>query len=245
MTKKSWYRTWFDSPYYHILYQNRDKKEAANFIDNILRELQPKPDARFLDLACGNGRHSIFVNEKGYNVTGVDLSENNIRQARKYESDTLSFRVHDMREPFLQNGFDFVLNLFTSFGYFETDEENLRVLKAANTNLVDGGILVIDFMNVTKVAKKLRTDERLEFNGIEFEISRRVENDLIEKQIVVHDGGKKYNFKEKVAAFSKDAFHKYLRLSGFEIVNTFGNYKLDPFDASESERLILIAKKTQ
>src|SRR6056297_3517415 len=108
MTKKSWYRTWFDSPYYHVLYQNRDKREAANFIDAILRELDPNPNANFLDLACGNGRHSIFVNQKGYKVTGVDLSRNNIQEAKKHENPTLHFDVHDMRQPYSKKSFDFV-----------------------------------------------------------------------------------------------------------------------------------------
>lgn len=243
MSKKSWYRTWFDSPYYHILYQNRDKREAATFIDAILQELNPPGDAKFLDLACGNGRHSIFVNQKGFEVTGVDLSVNNIREAKNHESDTLHFDVHDMREPYLKGAFDFVLNLFTSFGYFQSKDENLNVLKSANFNLVRGGTLVIDFLNVDQVAKKLKSKEKLEFNGIVFEISRRVQNDLIEKHITVHDGCEKHQFVEKVAAFSKASFEKYLGLSGFEIVNTFGNYYLDPFDPSKSERLILIAKK--
>ncbi|MBC7524978.1 MAG: methyltransferase domain-containing protein, partial [Flavobacterium sp.] len=115
---KTWYASWFDSPYYHILYKDRNYREAQIFMDNLTRYLNLPEKAKVLDLACGKGRHSIYLNQLGFEVTGVDLSENSILEAKKNENESLHFNVHDMRNPFHQK-FDAIFNLFTSFGYFE------------------------------------------------------------------------------------------------------------------------------
>src|SRR5690606_8758177 len=113
-----WFKDWFNSPYYHLLYNHRDENEAIFFLDNLIAKLQPKPDARILDLACGRGRHAVYLRTKGFDVTGVDLSPENIRLAATTAGERLHFYVHDMRYLLLSNYFDLVLNLFTSFGYF-------------------------------------------------------------------------------------------------------------------------------
>ena len=82
--KKKWFESWFDTPYYHLLYKHRDDKEAHKFIKNLMQFLKIDKDQNILDLACGKGRHSIFLNKLGYRVTGVDLSSQNILQAQKY-----------------------------------------------------------------------------------------------------------------------------------------------------------------
>jgi len=120
---KKWFQHWFNSPYYHILYQQRDHAEAEFFIDNLCAYLKPAANARLFDIACGRGRHSIYFNSKGFDVTGIDLSIASIKYAKQYENKQLHFYVHDMRYLFYVNYFDIALNLFTSFGYFETDQE--------------------------------------------------------------------------------------------------------------------------
>ncbi len=243
MDSKAWYRSWFNSPYYHILYKNRDVVEAANFIDRLLKYLNPNPSAQFLDLACGKGRHSIYINQKGFDVRGVDLSPENIRQANTSENETLHFNVHDMRLPYLPESFDYVLNLFTSFGYFDSIEENRKVLTAAHHNLIPKGILLIDFLNVNRVMQKLVKDETQEIDGISFRISRNIVDGMIEKKIRVEDNGKTIQFQERVKALNRQDFIGMLGLSNFEILDTFGNYNLEKFDELDSERLIIIARK--
>src|SRR5690554_3145970 len=144
---KNWFVEWFDTDYYHILYKDRDYKEAALFIDNITSYLNLPDNAKVLDLCCGKGRHSSYLNTLGFDVLGVDLSENSIAEAKKNENDSLHFKTHDMREPVGQK-FDAVFNLFTSFGYFENGQDNLSTLKAIQESLLDDGFAVIDFMNV-------------------------------------------------------------------------------------------------
>ena len=111
-----WFESWFDSPYYHVLYKNRDFSEAELFIDKLIQLIEPTKASRVLDLACGKGRHSIYLNKKGFDVTGIDLSEKSIACAKTAENETLHFYMHDMRKLFRTNYFDVVLNLFTSFG---------------------------------------------------------------------------------------------------------------------------------
>ena len=108
-----WFEDWFDSPYYHLLYKNRDYSEAESFIDNLISFLKPEEGSRFLDLGCGKGRHSIYLNKKGFDVTGIDLSENSIAAAKEFENEQQNFYVHDMRKLFRTNYFDCVVNLFT------------------------------------------------------------------------------------------------------------------------------------
>ncbi len=242
---KSWYRSWFDSPYYHLLYRHRDGQEASAFIDQIIKYFQPEPNAHFLDLACGQGRHSIQINQKGFPTSGVDLSEQNISKARQFESDDLTFHVHDMRLPFRKNAFDFALNLFTSFGYFTTTDENADVLRALHYNLKPKGKLLIDFLNITEVEKGLIHAEKLVVDDVEFEIKRKIDKGFITKQIDVRDGEERHVFHECVSALTKQDFVGLLGSTGFEILDIFGNYNLAQFDQNASPRLIFIARKIQ
>lgn len=147
ISTQSWFSSWFDTPYYHILYKDRDDEEAGRFVQNLIRFLELKKGASILDLACGKGRHAMYLNELGYQVTGADLSKNSILCAKRFQNETLRFERHDMREPFGEK-FDAVFNLFTSFGYFDNKEDNLRTVNAIKENLKPNGFAVIDFMNV-------------------------------------------------------------------------------------------------
>lgn len=243
MAHDSWYRTWFDSPYYHILYRHRDLYEAARFIDRLFKYLNPDSDAEFLDLACGKGRHSRTIAAKGYRVTGIDLSESNIREAQRHADDRLKFHIHDMREPLAPNAFDYVLNLFTSFGYFDSLEENEKVLASTAVNLKPKGKLVIDFLNAHRVISGLVPEETIHENGVRFDIHRELEAGVIRKHIRVNDGDKTHRFEERVRALTKADFSGMLSRTGFEILDIFGNYGLEKFEAEMSPRLILIARK--
>ncbi len=243
MQPKSWYRSWFDSPYYHLLYHRRDEREAAQFIDRLLRYFGPKPESHFLDLPCGRGRHSLHIHKRGFQVTGLDLAPKNIAQASESAAPGLTFDVHDMREPYRTEGFDFVLNLFTSFGYFSEVEQNMDVLRAAWTNLKPKGKLLIDFLNAEPTIRGLRSAERIEIDGIVFEISRHFRDGTISKTIEVTDGAEVHTFEENVLALRRPEFSAMLRRAGFEILDSFGNYALESYNADSSSRLILVARK--
>ncbi|WP_029034933.1 class I SAM-dependent DNA methyltransferase [Salinimicrobium terrae] len=234
-----WFSSWFDTPYYHILYKNRGDEEAQEFMQNMVEFLKLPKGASILDLACGKGRHSVYLNELGYDVTGVDLSENSISYAKQFENDTLKFYTHCMCTP-LKQKFDAVFNLFTSLGYFDEEKENLESIIAIKEEIKEGGWGVIDFMNVKKVIRELVPSEIKKVKGIDFKISRRVENGFILKDIKFEDEGEEYTFTEKVMALTLEKFRLYFFKAGIELVHTFGNYNLEPYDESTSDRLILV-----
>ena len=242
---KEWFKNWFNSDYYHILYKHRDESEAHRFIDHLCAYLNVKKDSKILDLACGKGRHALHLAKKGYQTTGVDLSEESINKAKEHAIENVKFEVHDMRKPFIEKEFDYVLNLFTSFGYFEADEENLKVLKAAAANLKPEGIFVLDFLNVKKVIPNLIANEEKTIDGIDFIINRTFNGKQIIKEILVDNGYQNHHFKEVVSALDLVALEKMANSSGLQIINIFGNYKLQDFKSQNSDRLILLMQAEQ
>lgn len=238
---QNWFSNWFDTTYYHILYKERNEKEAKFFIDNLSHYLSLEKGSKILDLACGKGRHSLYLNELGFEVTGLDLSENSIKIAKERENETLKFGVHDMRKPF-KGEFDAVLNLFTSFGYFETDEEHLQTLENIKNNVNEHGLAVLDYLNIEYVKQNLVPSETKEIDGISFKIERKIEDNFIIKDIYFKDNNQDFHFTEKVKAYSLQDFEEMMRQKEIYLLDTFGDYKLNKFYKNTSERLILIFK---
>ncbi len=258
-TQQEWYASWFDTKYYHILYGDRDHEEAAGFMRRLTESLQLDQDAHILDLACGRGRHSMYLNKLGYKVTGVDLSENSIAFAKAelsiklaqsksldpsyqtFNPSRLSFKVHDMTQP-MGEQFDAVFNLFTSFGYFETEEDNLKTICAIKSNLNRGGHAVIDFLNVPYVLRKLVVSNQKCEQGIVFHMNRRFEDGHIIKDISFEDEGSEYHYTERVKALMLSDFKRFFDKAGLELTQVYGNYQLDAYDRFDSDRLIMVVK---
>ena len=221
----AWFEDWFNSPYYHVLYQHRDEKEAEVFITNLLNTLQIPQNAEVLDLPCGKGRHALFLSQHGLDVTGADLAPESIALANKMSYEKLHFVVHDMREIIESKQYDAIFNLFTSFGYFDTFEENAKVLHAAHKMLKDNGIMVIDFMNAAKVVSKLVAEETKILDQVTFEIKRSIANNRINKNIRFKTEDKSYEYQETVAIVKEEDFLAYFDATGFEVVKQYGNYQ--------------------
>ena len=241
--EKEWFEDWFDTSYYHILYQNRNDDEARRFIHHLIDHLNLPKGAKVLDLACGKGRHSITLNELGYDVLGVDLSPNSIETASKHSNEQLSFKVHDMRERIQDHKFAAIFNLFTSFGYFTNERDNLAVLISANEMLEENGLLLIDFMNVKKVIQEMTSKETKTLNGIEFQISKYCDMQHIFKEIKFEDEGSDFHFTERVQILPFNKFEVLLQQADFKILRTFGDFNLSAFDENTSDRLIILAQK--
>lgn len=237
-----WFTTWFDSPYYHQLYSHRDENEAEYFLSRLVDHLKIPEGAKILDLACGKGRHAQFLHKLGYQVTGIDLSSNSIKEASQIGGDGLKFQVADMRQP-LPDSYDYIFNLFTSFGYFENENENLAVLKNIHQSLNEKGLFILDFLNATKLLNDLCTDESKKVDDIIFHIQKSTKNGFIEKKIDFEAEGKSHSYCEKVQLLEFSTLEKMLNATQLQIISTFGSYSLSSFDQKSSDRLIIIAQK--
>lgn len=240
-TTETWYASWFDTPFYHILYKDRNDTEAHAFMDTLTNYLNLPENGTILDLACGKGRHARYLNKIGYNVTGVDLSENSINFAKQFENQNLNFEVHDMCVPY-KNKFDAVFNLFTSFGYFDKEIDNLNTIKAIKNNLNEFGFGVIDFMNSEFVIDNLVPEETKIVDGITFNLKRYVKDGYIIKDIIFEADGKPYAFQERVRGFTLNDFETLFTQAEVHLLDVFGDYKLNKFSAKTSDRLVMIFK---
>ena len=247
MQALSWFKDWFNSPYYHQLYFNRDKAEAAAFIDKLIDHLHLEISANLLDVACGKGRHSILLAEKGFDVTGIDLSEDSIGEALKFESGHLHFFRHDMRLPFWINYFDCAFNFFTSFGYFKTAREHDNAVRTIAQSLKDHGRFVLDYLNVHYAEDHLVHHSDKEIDGVNYFITKWFDETHFYKKIVVEDDAleEPLTYTEKVAKFSLGDFTEMFAYQGLQIQEVFGDYNFANYDIKKSPRLIVIAEKVR
>jgi SAM-dependent methyltransferase len=245
MADKAWYKDWFNSPFYHKLYFERDEKEADVFIKKLIGHLQPKPASRMLDVACGKGRHSKILASMGHEVTGIDLSFDSIRIAKQYEKDNLSFFVHDMRLPFWVNYFDYAFNFFTSFGYFKTRREHDDAIRTIAKSLRPTGLLVIDYLNVHYAEEHLVHNEMKKVGDTLYDIHRWDDETHFHKKITVTDPSlpEPMSCTEKVAKFSLGDFTDMMSFQGLQVKEVFGDYDFGHYDVRKTPRLIVVARK--
>lgn len=235
-----WFEECFGVDYLRI-YQHRDETDAERVIDLIERNLRGRRIDAVLDLACGAGRHTRLLAERWWTV-GLDLSMALLRVARRETADRPYVRA-DMRElPFGGASFDLVVNLFTSFGYFDDDREHARVLTCVGEAMTPDATLVIDFLNAAQVRGSLVPyDERIE-NGITIEQRRQIspDNRFVEKTITLRERGKDYI--ERVRLLSPKDLERMLITAGFQVVELFGDYEGKSWSES-SPRTIMFARR--
>jgi SAM-dependent methyltransferase len=241
----TWFKDWFNSPYYHQLYFNRDDNEAAAFINKLIGHLKPAPASRMLDVACGKGRHSILLAEKGFDVTGIDLSDDSINEALLSQSDSLHFYKHDMRLPFWINYFDYAFNFFTSFGYFKTRREHDNAVRTIAQSIKKDGTFVMDYLNVHYAEDHLVHQSEKKIDDVNFIITKWYDETHFYKKIVVEDEelNEPLIYTEKVAKFSLGDFTEMFAYQGLQIQEVFGDYDFGNYDVKRSQRMVMIAKK--
>ena len=245
MENDPWFKDWFNSPYYHQLYFNRDEQEAAAFIDALIDYLKPAAGASMLDVACGKGRHAFHLAQKGFYVTGIDLSEDSIREALLQESENLHFYTHDMRLPFWINYFNYAFNFFTSFGYFATRREHDNSIRTIAQSIRPEGCFVMDYLNVHYAEDHLIHQFEKEIDGVNYFITKWFDETHFYKKITVEDEAlhEPLIYREKVAKFSLGDFTEMFAYQGLQIQEVFGDYAFGKYDVKKSPRLIMIAKK--
>ena len=241
MKTTDWFTSWFDTSYYHTLYKHRNDVDAQFFMRNITSFLKLPKSSHIADLPCGKGRHSVYLNSLGYKVTGGDLSANSIEHAKQFENESLDFEVWDMRDP-IEHKYDAIFNLFTSFGYFDDDNEDIAILKSIKNGLKKNGLFVLDFLNVEKVKNSLVTQEVKTIDNIEFHIKREIKDGFILKHISFIADGQQHSYTEQVKFLTLDKMQPYFEKASLKIKHVFGDYSLNKFNPSTSDRLILVAE---
>ena len=240
-----WYEEWFDRDEYELVYQQRDLTEAERVADLIEQLAQPAPDAEILDVGCGRGRHARVLARRGYEVTGLDLSEHAIEQARRRTAEEgldVTYRVQDMREPMGTAAYDGVTNLFTAFGYFEDDADHERALQHMADALRPGGWLVQDFLNTPQVIQSLTPEDAQATEGVTIKQNRWVADGRINKEITLHENGDTRTFCESVRLLTLYDFKQLYEHVGLELVQAVGDYDGAPY-TPDSPRLIMHARK--
>jgi SAM-dependent methyltransferase len=240
----AWYKEWFGEEYLE-LYAHRDAGEADRHLDFVERHLAPRlPEPRaVLDLACGAGRHTAALQRRGFRTLGTDLSLTLLAYPPR-----VPCVASDMRQlPFAPESFDWVLNFFTSFGYFERERENFQVLEEIVRVLTPGGCFLIDFLNRDVVLANLKAREVQEIAGRRVHIERWYDDatQRINKRMRIESPTRKQaaqTYLESVRAYSKDEVTIGARWAGLAVDDLYGNFQGETFDR-DSERLIVVGHR--
>lgn len=241
----NWYKEWFGEDYLKV-YPHRDQAEATRQVDFVEKITPLNRSARILDLGCGNGRHAVELSHRGYQVTCLDLSTVLLTLAKQKseQSCRVRFVQADMRQiPFVA-AFDAVLSFFTTFGYFETDDENLRTLRAIQEALKPQGRFFQDYLNKSFVIHNLVPFDRQQDKGLELIQERRYNRarERIEKKITLKENGQVREYFESVRLYTLEEMKALMAKTELKLENTFGDFDGSPF-GQESPRLILVGRK--
>ncbi len=248
----SWYEDWFDAAQYELVYRDRDVADAERIARLIESTVDPRPEELILDVGTGRGRHALVLAARGHRVVGLDLAPRAIATARRRAaevglSDIAHFVEGDMRAiPFPDATFDGVVNLFTSFGYFEEDADHGHAIDEMARVLKPGGWLIQDFLNPAYLREHLVvTDERI-VDGVRVRQSRQIVEEApggprVEKSILVDvPDAAPGRFHESVRLLEREDFERLYADAGLEIVAEYGDYGGEPA-APDRPRLILHA----
>lgn len=235
-----WFERWFGEEYLHV-YRHRDDEEADQLVALLWDRRFVRAGDRVLDLACGAGRHAEALRRRGAEVVGLDLSMPLLRAARRRDPGPLlrgDIRVLALRDE----TFDVVLNLFTSFGYFDEDRDHERVLQEVARVLRPGGGFVLDFLNATALrASLVPRDERTSGATVVVQ-ERRLSDDGRFVTKTIHLGGEGRSFVERVRLYERSDLETMLAGAGLMPEAALGDYLGSPYSPF-SPRLLLVARR--
>ncbi len=237
--KTEWFESWFGAEYV-ALYPHRDEAEAEDAVDLVERTVGLVEVGRVLDLACGAGRHSRVLANR-WRTTGLDLSEILLRLAMK--EGEAEFVRGDMRVlPFRNDAFSLVVNLFTSFGYFQDDASHIEVVQEVARVTSPGGTFVLDFLNTRHLRETLVPYDERDIGGKIIEQRREISDDgrFVIKHICIR--GESGEFTERVRLFNPDELRDMMEDAGFLVTSTYGNYDGSVVTAS-SPRAIVFGRR--
>jgi SAM-dependent methyltransferase len=242
----AWFETIFDERYPELF--GPLEGNAENEVDEIIDLLALQPGSAVEDLGCGRGRHAIPLARRGFAVTGVDLSEKMLGIARtraRKEGVAVEWVREDMRVFRRPGTFDLCLSLFTSFGYFN-DEENQKVLDNVGMSLKEGGILLLDLRNAEKGLSRLEDgDQTIEVPSGKLRMSIRFNHCTMRataEHVLFRQDGIRISSTFDVRVYSIDELEAMLRIAGMRVKDIFGSLSGDPC-TDESGRMVIVSVK--
>lgn len=240
-----WNEDWFNSPYYDQLYSQQDEQEAGAFMNHLIHFIKPPPGSFMLECACGKGNYSQVLSSYGHDITGIDLSFNNIDEAKKMESEHVHFFQHDLRLPFWINYFHYAFSLFSRFGYYKSEREHYNAIRTIANSIRASGYFILDYLNVHYLEDNLVQETGIRINTVNFSLTKWYDEKHFYKKIVVEDDqlDKPLIYEEKVAKFSLGDFNDMLSFHHLQIQEVFGDYQFNSYHVKKSPRLVIIAKK--
>jgi SAM-dependent methyltransferase len=241
--ESSWFADWFNTPFYHDLYRNRDHEEAFRWIEKIIELIPLQKELPILDICCGNGRHALYFEQLGWNACGIDISPENIKIAKANSKHPMHWKVEDAKTFLWEQPFQLVTNLFTSFGYFDDSLENERMIKNIFHHASNKGWVIIDFLNAPWVIKTIKNNEVIKGLLTEYHINRRIDNHQIVKDIEFIYEQKNYQFQERVYLYHPGEFIKWGKDMGFELRHHIGDYNGEHYQTTSPRSIFVFQRK--
>lgn len=243
MSDDPWFSKAFGS-FYTEVYAHRNEKEAQNHLPSILNLARLSDHScDILDLGCGQGRYTQLLKQLGHRVIGLDYSLELLKLAKTNASHLSLCRGDMLHLPF-SHQFDRILSLFTSFGYFELDRENVQVLQQMSKTLKKGGLLYLDFLNANLVQASNWQEKKL---GNFIQKSKKeilAESNIVKKTIELYrESERQYQYHEMVKLYDINWFKKHALQLELDLQQIYGDYQANPFDPETSPRLIMVFEK--
>jgi len=249
---------WFKKSFgddYKIVYRHRSWENAAREISAMMAWINIHTCSSVLDVGCGMGRHALALQKLGYKVTGLDLSEVLLSDARSMDSEgNVDWVIGDMRcLPFADETFEAAVNWFTSFGYFDDFEDNMQVLQEMKRVLKPEGRFLIDYLNPAFLVQNLVPEsERVdEPTGLRILEKRTIDEDFVVKKIEVKPSAAQVgihvasrNYVERVRLIGLEKFEEMLQEADLLLEKVYGDYDGSAYAADHSRRLILLGRRS-
>lgn len=241
-----WWQDLYNRQIYFDLYEKQDTVVAPQQVEEIVKLLKIQPPAKILDVCCGYGRHSIELAKRGFDVVGVDVSERQIKRAKEIAGNmAISFQIADIRELNFQNEFDVAVNMFLSFGYFQTVDEDIAALESVFRALKPGGKFLMDFWNREKEIKNFKPTESEKIRDIN--ILKEWKFDYLKGRLnwrntVTFPEGRKETFEHSIRAYTVVELKQLFEHVGFEFSGVYGSLSGEPFSI-DSESTVIVANK--
>jgi len=246
--KQSWYeQDDFWQTVAPILFTSKRISDANEEVEQLISLLNLQPGLRVCDLCCGVGRHSLELARRGFRVTAVDRTKLYLETAREKANNEgldIEFLQEDMRSFCRPNSFDAVINLYTSFGYFEEPDDDGKTLRNICKSLKNDGKLLLELMSKEVLARIFRERDWREEEDILILEERKLGKDwgTIENRWIVFKDGKKYEYSFSHRLYSAVELSNLLQECGFKRVDVYGDFDGSQYD-HQAKRLVLVACK--